>query len=364
MLTVIFGAGASHDSKPLDFPQPIKRVTTDANNKEAVPLKAPPLTSQILAGEEAGDAYNSNVMMPKKLDPVLQTLIRRADSLGLEGALQELRDQSVDDPERWVQLMAFQRWLYDIIDGSIQPWLSALNYQTTYTDLVERLRHLSTVHSFDVNYISFNYDTMLEQAIEAGRERSGSRFEQLEAYVTAAPLVFKPHGSTSWSYATEISQASSSAGLEFWSRERLKNAKLQHDKEARSWRGSLLFGKTLATHPALSIPVLNKSDNDFVFPVMHLRAMEDALSKTSALLIVGWSAKEPHFLAKLQEFLPEGCRMLIVCGDGGLSTIDELRGKVGAHHQAEDSDLGFAEFLSITNELERWVTKSVNRDSD
>ena len=58
--------------------------------------------------------------------------------------------------------------------------------------------------------------------------------------------------------------------------------------------------------PAIAIPVQTKTEETFEWPIAHQLQFEQVLPHVTKILIVGWQAKEAHFLKLLREKLPKG----------------------------------------------------------
>src|SRR5712664_407542 len=64
------------------------------------------------------------------------------------------------------------------------------------------------------------------------------------------------------------------------------------------------FGRPIV--PAIAIPVQTKTEDTFEWPPRHRAYLEQLLPSVTKILIIGWQAKEAHFLKLLREKLPAG----------------------------------------------------------
>jgi hypothetical protein len=64
--------------------------------------------------------------------------------------------------------------------------------------------------------------------------------------------------------------------------------------------------------PAIAIPVQTKSEEYFECPRSHLTSLVQMLDRVTKILIVGWQAREAHFLQMLKHKLP--LKQIMVAG--------------------------------------------------
>lgn len=64
--------------------------------------------------------------------------------------------------------------------------------------------------------------------------------------------------------------------------------------------------------PAIAIPVQTKSERYFECPHAHLTYLGQMLDNVTKILIIGWQAKEAHFLQMLKPKLPLLRQIMVV----------------------------------------------------
>jgi hypothetical protein len=80
------------------------------------------------------------------------------------------------------------------------------------------------------------------------------------------------------------------------------------------WADSNPYGKTL--FPVIAIPVQNKTEETFACPRTHLTYLQELLPSITKILIIGWQAREAHFLEMLRRGLTKDhlTHLLVVGG--------------------------------------------------
>ena len=287
MLTVIFGAGASHDSA----------TAHTSLTQEALPWR-PPLTKDLFGADRIW--FRDKFSPPPQLVSVLERIRRdtKQDG-GLEGCLQAMKQELAFNPARWPQLVGVQEWISQVLKTCGEKWLPPLTRSTTYVDLISRLLDWDRKAAVGINLISFNYDILLEDAASICFGANFGR-QDFDAYLKGPLKIFKPHGSVNWWWDIACDA----------NRESISERPLS--KNERSSMRLILGPRRIEKHtsqnnitfrslPAIAIPVVEKEHNDFIFPPGHEKLMLDALANTTMVLIIGWAAAEKHFLAKFQE---------------------------------------------------------------
>ncbi|MCU1615827.1 MAG: hypothetical protein JWO98_3367 [Frankiales bacterium] len=201
-----------------------------------------------------------------------------------------------NDPHYKADLIAIRYYLRALTQRAASDIRAASAGQTTLLTLVTRLHDLSVSHGIRVCFISFNYDTLLEKAIE---DRFGHYFQSLDDYLSAPFPVYKPHGSTNWIQELALSEPSPT---------RVVYDHFSQIPLAKHWdagtggavemldggQRNVGQGNDRLYVPAVAIPADYK--DAFVMPEDHLLGMRTALNETSALLVAGWRASETEFL--------------------------------------------------------------------
>lgn len=307
MLLVIFGAGASYDSVA-HIPPPGRATTLGFE------LQRPPLANQLFDGRR----------------PFVESMQRYPDFKALatelrfggqiERQLAVFEQQAKTFPDRHRQLAAIRYYLHDILWHCEKGWSTyhhGVTNHLTFIDAVERWRH--EVNQ-DVCFVTFNYDTMIEQAIE---ERFGWTFADFAAYTSGPPYqLIKLHGSIDWGLQldfrpTDVKQVIKAAGpgLAVTSFYR------------KVVRPGVVFDDDTVGYPAIAIPVENESE--FSCPPKHLDALAGVIPQVTKIITIGWRATERHFLKMLHAPLT-GLRhnvdLMVVSGSqkDGEETINNL----------------------------------------
>lgn len=190
MLTVILGAGASYDAAP-----------KNASEGAKASVFRLPLTKQLFDAERIWCQHESPaVVIPNSIStasftPVLERIRREAAQRSLEHALQALKAEIPEFPERWRHVLAVQEWIAKVISMCTHRWIQELRESTTLVDLVARLDVWRRRANSAINFTTFNYDTLLERAVS---EVTLKPFNDFADYLRPEYSVLKPHGSTGW----------------------------------------------------------------------------------------------------------------------------------------------------------------------
>jgi hypothetical protein len=274
----------------------------------------------------------------------------------IEVLLEQLRAEEAQYPElRPRQFLALRNYLRDVIQRVSTRWLQP-EPTTNLDDLVGRIAEWCIRSNESVTYVTFNYDLLLDRAIEAVY---GFRLTDLQSYVAAASVkLIKVHGSVNWSRA--VSNVPIGA------------TPLQ---VAAQLRWSSQYYTTLpapanvapdvAFVPAIAVPTITKSG--FECPVDHVQALETAMDGVSKLLVIGWRAAEEYFFERWRAVVsgtsggptPIGPRALqwTYVIDRDQVAAQEVAATIYGRHIRAGRDAGFAggfsDFLTVRGELER-----------
>jgi len=340
MLTIILGAGASYDSAPVNSSDIAKRN----------PWR-PPLTKDIFLASQIWCVRQDAVALPKNLIPVLERIRRDSSHAGLEHALENIKLEMGNNPNRWPQLLAIQQWLCKVLTLCTHEWIQPLAGATTLVDLVSRLEDWRTAVDVPINFITFNYDLLLEKAVDQCQHKP-TNLMGFDRYITDRFSIFKPHGSIDWSWKVRFDMDRNDMLDRPLSQAEKSTLELCANP-GREGYTRLPDGMTFGTFPALAIPVVSKSQSDFIFPPGHGERMLAALDKTTAILVIGWAAAEQHFMDEISARVRHDIPVLIVCGNGGSATSESLKTAGGLSNTA-DSKSGFSDFLN-SSQLEEWL---------
>lgn len=289
MLMVVFGAGASYDSvdigKAGDFLRHEFR---------------PPLTKEIFA---ARDSFGEAIDKFPAIRSLVSDLRGNAD---LEPALELLATRAEATPFLLKGLLALRYYLREILTECGREWFRDAHGVTNYHRFLVKIREWQHQTGSPVCFVTFNYDTFLEQAVADVYPEW--HIASMREYINRRDcILIKPHGSVSWGHVTELKDASGPRmPPDAKSRELIAQASRvtrelvdEYSMMKEGWNYS--EDGRLAI-PAIAVPVQNKSE--FECPTEHLSALQEAVHETSALLTIGWRGTEKHFLRLWTENAP------------------------------------------------------------
>jgi hypothetical protein len=155
--------------------------------------------------------------------------------------------------------------------------------------------------------VTFNYDTLLEEALT---DVLGTSYSTIDDYLAPhSPTVLKPHGSINWSQRVEppaqniadlLRVASQTNAIENALLDQLPSLVQTDEIETdlgylamRAVRPHLSTSSARFALPAIAIPFDSKQN--FVFPRDHLETLKTVAAKTSHVVVIGWRGTETHF---------------------------------------------------------------------
>jgi hypothetical protein len=330
VLLVICGAGASHDAVP------------------GAPTR-PPLAAELF---ERRDDF----LEALREIPAARSVVQRLRSLaptggGVEAVLGEFMSRAVTngDPAYKRDAIALKFYLARIIERSAAAAEDSAASLTNYLALVTRLHDTVGSH---VAYVTFNYDTMLENALNS---RFGSRIgSDMASYLNGPAPVFKPHGSVNWTQALPALRPAPPGTAHPYMHLNLADLAEHADFDGAAAVDVVNprekgVGMDRFYVPAIAAPVTDK--DAFVMPDAHLGAMTDVLRRATRVLTIGWRGSELRFQETCREHLrgyAEGLRGLVVTKGADRSAGDETIGNLSPKLRANLTDVaygGFTEFL-------------------
>lgn len=312
LLLVIFGAGASYDSSG-----PVPREPKSL---------APPLAKDLL--ERHFDPFAVSLPASRPIINRLRSRMSQGNPTSLEVELARFIEEAAGSPEFRQQLVAFRFYLHRVIEHTVSDWLAYTGGFTHYLTLLGRLYEWHLATRSRVRLATFNYDTMLEQALESFF--SDWRFVKPHAYIERDDFrLYKLHGSTTWSRVIEAHRTQGEpmvdAALDY------ARARLPTGGRIEGWRPKENVDTDGAlTLPAMAVPMAAKTE--FECPQDHLDALRAELPSVTHVLIVGWRAAEPHAVDLLTGSEPrEGLFPSYALGivGGSEQGIEELRSNLG-----------------------------------
>lgn len=293
MLVVILGAGASNDARPPGQGDDVR----------------PPLTYRLVS--TGFDQYWSHSYRGAA------SLIHRvresvAAGSALETALQEYADEAARYPVVLSHVMAFRYYVQALFRDLTRRFGSDLGDGTTaYLRLVSKLERWRRDNNTRILYITFNYDTLLEEGLTSYLTRP---FESAAKYLHHDRAVIKVHGSDNWGQevrrtdGVELTGTGPNTIIEAAEDglEQLPGFHVLADiNQVQMPNGAYVA-------PAVAIPIAAKDGTSWACPPDHLERMRQDLAEAWSVLVMGWKGQEPHFVQELKERLPEYTPITIV----------------------------------------------------
>lgn len=347
MLMVIFGAGASYDSCPTYRPG------------EGVPPLSPPAAMNVehYRPPLANSLFDNRETFIQALDafpqcmgivPLLREVSTRPGAPSVEITLQRIWEQTETDPRGQQALAAVQCYLHQAIGNCQRQWAEVTRGVSNYLTL---LREIEMTHrpAERVSLITFNYDTLLEDALEL----RGLKITGFQDYIRDDSVfrVFKLHGSINW--AREVDY-----GLPENVNPPYGQGVLHHLVEHANHihvSDRFVFGDPAAGSrnadqpwfPAIAIPLERKSQ--FVCPGQILMKLEAVLPSVTSIMVIGWRGTEDHFIRLLDEHLRPHVRIFVVDKDlqAAGRTAAHLKSSLGKCQPDTGGEpaTGFSEFV-------------------
>lgn len=303
MLMVIFGAGASYDSDPSHRPGSKSDQLPEHSSR-------PPLADELFADRKM---FAQTMAKFPKCQAIVPWLRIREKGKSVEEVLEELQADSQEHSERHRQLAAIRYYLQDMLWACQGEWQSVHRGVTNYKSLLDEINRLRKQEQ-SVCLVTFNYDTMLEDALPTvGIEIGGLN----DYIINTSYKLIKLHGSVNWGREIDT-PIKAVTGADYMKIAEEVIAKAPGIKVKNSYYLSHQhpMGKTEtnALFPAIAIPVQSKLS--YECPVEHQNALKEFLPHVTKILIIGWRGTETPFIEDLKRGLRQ-VRGLIVCGTKG-----------------------------------------------
>jgi hypothetical protein len=315
MLMVILGAGASYDSA-----QAYRSVLPRGGGYANYGLNSPPPVDEggawrpPLAKDLFLDRYHALgdiVAKYPKLTHILPYLREPSNGRSVEEMLESLQEEGKDNPESRREFASVRYYLCELLHKVTEEWSSRTNGVTNYAPLVKDILRFNNPGE-EVCLVTFNYDLLLERALYTFDFKRRLPEEHFDSH----PILklFKLHGSVGWSRIVELPEGTrllpqhlieQADTIQLSDKFVLANATSPYDMHN--------FGKPI--FPAIAIPVQTKSEQHFECPLTHRNYLVEMLQHVTKILIIGWQAREAHFLQMLRFNLPKLRHVMVVGGN-------------------------------------------------
>ncbi len=327
---VIFGAGASYDS--------CSTFTNESAAPDKRPNWRPPLASEL---------FNPRFRDQLKLfDEILDVVphLQEKQGTNVELFLQDMA--SSKEPATVKQLVAIRYYLQHMLTICVNEWNKESDGVSNYRALINDIRPFQKASNEKVCLVTFNYDTLLEDAIQKVTGLNVT-FRSIPDYISTDWPIFKLHGSVNWgrvlkAYMPEVAKMNT-----------IQRARAIIDKWPLDVSDTYAFdsgGTGLATvtpipagamllFPAIAIPLQNK--DQFELPRDHENQLAEMLPSISKVLVVGWRGAENRFLQMLKTGLGGDTEFMVVSSEK--ESADQVINRIsnaGVHIKNSDTANG------------------------
>ena len=335
MLMVVLGAGASHDSTShfqagmgVGYPNDELR---------------PPLTN---------DLFHPRFKEAMRQFPDVKPLAGYLHT-SIEDTLQSFQEEAEVNQELLKSLMAVRHYVPRVVGECETGWLRRHEGITNHSTLLSRIDLWCQLHNERACFVTFNYDTFIEQAFTDSTRRI--RMRELGEYVSddRYKVIIKLHGSVTWFHevqlpalldvhrrnADELAQELIARAPEV----RFSNEFLSADRATVGKIGD--HGPIVV--PAIAIPVQQKPGPGFdECPDKHIGVLKACLPSVTRLIVIGWAGKEKTFLEMLRGSL-SGSVLGVVVGQNRIDAeriIGDLITAIPGSFKPSTAE-GFSDFI-------------------
>jgi hypothetical protein len=285
-----------------------------------------------------------------KLAHILPYLREPTKGRSLEQMLESLQEEGKGNPESQREFASVRFYLCELLQRVTEEWSLRTDGATNYAPLVRDVLRFCNPGD-RVCLVTFNYDMLLERVLSSFEFKN----KPPEAHLDSHPILklFKLHGSVGWSRLVDIPPR----GMRFSPQGIIERADTMQlsDKfvlaNPTNPHEMHNFGNPII--PAIAIPVQTKSDQDFECPITHLNYFTEMLPHVTKVLIIGWQAKEAHFLRMLRSKLPNLKHVMVVGADAtdAKGTLKYFVGEIGQYVASQNQSVGQGGFTDfIVNE--------------
>lgn len=343
---VIFGAGASYDSSQAYRPVypgggGYSQLRPSVQAIDPGGPWRPPLAKGLFL--DGNHVLGDIVEKYPKLSHILPSLREPSNGRSVEQMLESLQDESREYAETQRELASVRFYLCELLFKVSDEWTKRTNGITNYAPLVKDILRFNSGEQ--VCLVTFNYDLLLERALITFDFKTKAPEEHLDSH----PILklFKLHGSVNWARVVDLPEGIRLSHQQLIERadtlqltDRFVSANATDVYQMHS------FGKPI--FPAIAIPVQTKSEQHFECPTTHRSHLEAMLPDITKILIIGWQAKEAHFLKMLRSNLPKLKNVMVVGANksDAQSTLNYFVGEIGLRVPGQAAlQGGFTDFI-------------------
>lgn len=339
-LLIIIGAGTSFDCWP--------KIFEGRHDVQKLPL-ANELFSNDRKQSELINLYRLGGLASK-----LRSRSRTSgDVFDIEAELTAINDVAVEqDDKNYIQALFTTRfYLQHLIKDLTNRTLELTDSVTLYIELLNKLKDwvLESRNNRFVDIVTFNYDTLLEDAMENVYPhdwRIKNDANRISAYYQGANLkIFKPHGSIDW--GREITK--DDKHFQFYDlKDVVKNfntINLANSIKYISPDDFINMSLEKNYVPAIAVPFKGKTDFQEC-PKEMLDEMVEAIKDADKVMTLGWKGTDKHFTEILKTKNKKVDKVFVVSPDG------ETQLETIYPSQIKPIRSTFSNFISETDELE------------
>ncbi len=300
MLLVILGAGASFDSVP----------HLPIGGERAVEQERPPLANRLFDNRPIFVSAMDRFPECKELVPFL-----RKSGVAVERELAKFQQQAQIFPRAHQELAAIRYYLHLALWDCQNAWRERHRGTNNYVSFVREIERWRYAADECVCFVTFNYDTMLEEAM---LQVLGFQIRDLGGYIQEKYALIKLHGSINW--GREIWNQSITSAPHTYNHVRLisEAASLQISDQYMLVNNHPMGregSQQLHVFPAISIPVERK--DEFNCPSAHVDKLKNLLPEVTRIMTIGWRGAEADFLKLLFDGVKNQPNLMIVSGNNG-----------------------------------------------
>lgn len=307
MLLVICGAGASFDSVPAIPPPPPGKPTPEEYR--------PPLARELF---ELRPMFIQTLAQYPECRAIIPFL-RKPKGTTLEGELQRLQEEAESFPKIKSQLAAVRYYLQQMLFRCEHGWNQSSMGITNYRSLLHIIEQWRQVHGESVCFVTFNYDTLIEEALSEVDLRIKSISDYISGHSHYA--LIKLHGSVTWSREVVAPRDfRTDRGADAVRQELISRAADLRFGERYIYHAPFATGiysdptahppEIKIVYPAIAIPIERKIK--FECPKEHIEVLCSRLPKVKRVLIIGWRGMEESFLALMKDHLQAPLEVMVV----------------------------------------------------